>query len=301
VTGGEILEGGNVAAEVVRIGDTVRKPWTAATPYVHAFLRHLEGVEAVPRALGRDGQGRQILAYAPGRLADGMPPMTVAELRRLGRIVRAIHDAAEDFVPPAGAVWDVAIPPDGAALVCHQDLAPWNLVRDGDVWTFIDWDAAAPGTRIWDLAYAVQAFVPLVAGGDPAADAPRVRALVDGYGLDGAGRAALPGKLLERTRAMVHLLQEGSRTGAMPWSRLWDEGHGVFWGGAAAYIGEHLGVWRSALEDRPGAFGDVRQVEGVAPGEVGVGGGEVADLVEQGGAFPGAQQDDVAAGRDEVQ
>ena len=173
--------------------------------------------------------------------------MTEGELRRLGGIVRAIHDASEDFVPPAGAVWDVAIPPDGADLVCHQDLAPWNLVRDGDTWTFIDWDAAAPGTRMWDLAYVVQTFVPLVAGGDPVADAPRVRALADGYRLDTAGREALPEKLLERTQAMVHLLEDGSRTGAMPWSRLWDEGHGVHWSGAAAYVAAHLELWRSAL------------------------------------------------------
>lgn len=247
MTDREVLAGGNVAAEVVRIRDTVRKPWTPATPSVHAFLRHLDGVEAVPRALGRDGQGRQVLAYAPGSLAQDGPPMTEAELRRLGGIVRAIHDASEGFVPPPGAVWDVAIPPDGADLVCHQDLAPWNLVRDGDVWTFIDWDAAAPGTRMWDLAYVVQAFVPLVAAGDPVADAPRVRALADGYGLDAAGRAVLPEKMLERTRAMVRLLEEGSRTGAMPWARLWDEGHGVHWSGAAAYIKTHLAVWRSAL------------------------------------------------------
>ena len=247
MTDGEVLAGGNVAAEVVRIGDTVRKPWTRATPFVHAFLEHLDGVEAVPRALGRDGQGRQVLEYAPGRPALGEPPMTEAELWRLGGIVRGIHDASENFVPPPGAVWDVAIPPDGADLVCHQDLAPWNLVRDGDTWTFVDWDAAAPGTRMWDLAYVVQAFVPLVAGGDPVADSARVRALADGYGLDAASRKVLPEKMLHRTRAMVHLLEGGSRTGAMPWSRLWDEGHGVHWSGAAQYIGAHLEVWRSAL------------------------------------------------------
>ncbi|MEV4640087.1 phosphotransferase [Actinoplanes sp. NPDC049548] len=245
----ERLEGGNNADEVLRIGDTVRKPWTAATPAVHAFLRHLaaKGVEAVPEVVGRDEQGRQVLRYVPGVLGELAPPMTSAELVRLGGVVRALHDAAEDFVPPAGARWDVAIPADGADLVCHQDLAPWNLIRDGDVWTFIDWDAAAPGTRLWDLAYVVQAFVPLVAGGDPGVDGPRVAAVADGYRLGAAQRKLLPDKLEERTRAMARLLEDGWRTGAQPWSRLWAEGHGEHWGGAAAYIGAHLDVWRSVL------------------------------------------------------
>jgi len=245
----EPLAGGNVAAAVVRSGDTVRKPWTPATPSVHAFLRHLhgKGVPGVPAVHGRDEQGRQVLEYVPGEQGESAPPMTVTELRRLGAMVRALHDASVDFVPPTGARWEVAIPPDGAELVCHQDLAPWNLIRDGETWTFIDWDAAAPGTRLWDLAYVAQTFAPLVAGGDPGVDGPRLRAVVDGYDLDAAGQAALPELLVRRTRAMFDLLESGSRSGAVPWARLWAEGHGVHWGGAADYLAAHLPVWRSAL------------------------------------------------------
>lgn len=243
------LTGGNVAEAVVRSGDTVRKPWTPATPAVHAFLRHLrgKGVPGVPAVHGRDEQGRQVLEYVPGEQGLSAPPMTVAELRRLGAMVRALHDASADFVPPPGARWEVAIPPDGAELVCHQDLAPWNLIRDGETWTFIDWDAAAPGTRLWDLAYVAQTFPPLVAGGDPRVDGPRLRAVVDGYGLDAVGRDALPELLVRRTRAMFDLLENGARSGALPWARLWAEGHGVHWGGAADYLAGHLPVWRSAL------------------------------------------------------
>ena len=70
--------GGNVAAAVVRSGDTVRKPWTAATPAVHAFLRHLRDkrVPGVPEVLGRDERGRQVLAYVPGEQGEAAPPMT---------------------------------------------------------------------------------------------------------------------------------------------------------------------------------------------------------------------------------
>ena len=70
--------GCNVAAVVVRSGDTVRKPWTAATPAVHAFLRHLRDkrVPGVPEVPGRDERGRQVLAYVPGEQGEAAPPMT---------------------------------------------------------------------------------------------------------------------------------------------------------------------------------------------------------------------------------
>jgi hypothetical protein len=61
---------------------------------------------------------------------------------------------------------------------------------------FIDWDGAGPGSRLWDLGYAVAGFVPLAPGGDPATDGPRMRALADGYGLDAGQRRDLPALLI---------------------------------------------------------------------------------------------------------
>jgi hypothetical protein len=64
----EFLAGGNVAAQVLRIGVTVRKPVTPATPAVEALLAYLSevGFDGAPRHHGRDEQGRQVLEYVPG-------------------------------------------------------------------------------------------------------------------------------------------------------------------------------------------------------------------------------------------
>jgi len=245
----EILTGGNVSGAVVRVGATVRKLATPATTAVEALLRYLnaEGFAAAPRTLGRDERGRHILEYIPGRPADALAPLDPAGLHRVGRIIRDLHDTTAGFRPPPGAQWNVVIPPDRRDLICHHDLAPWNLVCDGDRWVFIDWDLAGPGSRRWDLSWAAATFVPLAADGDPAADGARLRALADGYRLAARPRAELPALLAARTRAMYDLLRRSARTGEQPWAGLYAAGHGNHWGPAAGYIDGHLAEWARAL------------------------------------------------------
>jgi phosphotransferase family enzyme len=243
------LTGGNVAAGVVRVGDTVRRPAGYWTPGVEALLAHLVagGFTGAPRPLGRDDRGRQVLEYVPGPMAIDKPLLDAAGLQRVGRLIRDLHDASAGFVPPPGARWNVAIPPDRDDLICHHDLAPWNLVLGTDRWVFIDWDGAGPGSRLWDLAYAAKGFVPLEDGGDPACDGPRLRALADGYELSAGQREQLPALIAAHTQGMAGLLEHGARTGTQPWARLHAEGHFAHWAAAAAYIDRHLGEWRRAL------------------------------------------------------
>jgi hypothetical protein len=244
----ELLTGGNVADRVVRIGSTVRKPALAHTAGVEAMLEHLAGFEGAPRTLGRDDQGRHVLEYIPGALADTLPPLPVDELRRVARLIRELHDAMESFVPPPDVVWNPVVPdPAGGDLICHGDLAPWNLVRNDDRWVFIDWDNAGPSTRLWDLGYAAQTLVPLLPNGDATVDAPRLRVFADGYGLDHEQRLAFPAQMAARTRGSYDLLVRGHETGEQPWATHYAEGHADFWGPAAAYTSRHHDAWIEAL------------------------------------------------------
>ncbi|WP_442874573.1 phosphotransferase [Amycolatopsis sp. NBC_00345] len=106
-----------------------------------------------------------------------------AALTRVARLIRDFHDAVAGFRPPPDARWQVVIPSDGAEIIAHHDLTPWNLVA-GPEWVFIDWDTAAPETRIWDLAYAVPAFAALRPGTPRAEAKRRLRLFADAYGLD---------------------------------------------------------------------------------------------------------------------
>ncbi|MFI2608890.1 phosphotransferase [Kitasatospora sp. NPDC018619] len=254
------LSGGNTSTGVVRVGDTVRRPAGPWTPAVHALLEHLHaaGFRAAPRPLGLDGQGREVLTYQPGEVVwpdrfDLLRP--AGRLARIARLVREFHDAVRDFTPPPDARWRVLMPPDGAPdTIAHNDLAPWNLVAGpGHRWSFIDWDTAAPGTRLWDLAYALHGFLPLSARpGLRLADAraaARLRVFVDAYGLDEGERRSLVPLLGPRTRAMHDFLRDRAGRGEQPWAGLWAEGHGEVWRTDAEYVEQRLERWSAALLD----------------------------------------------------
>lgn len=244
----EPLSGGNASGDgVVRAGETVRKPWAASTPSVIAFVNALRaaGVDA-PAPLGRDDAGRQVQEFVPGTLALDVYPLPQPDLHRVGAMVRAIHDASSAYAPPAGAVWETAIPAPGADLICHNDLAPWNLLM-GERWMFIDWDAAAPSTRLWDLAYAAQAFTLSDPERDPDLAAADLAAFIDGYQADDELRHHLPDTMSERTTAMYELLRSSHENGTQPWASMFSEGHGEHWLHVDRYVRSHRDTWRSAL------------------------------------------------------
>ncbi|MGW8975008.1 phosphotransferase [Streptomyces platensis] len=249
------LAGGNVSAGVVRVGDTVRRPAGPWTPAVHALLTHLHevGFRAAPRPLGIDEQGREVLTFMPGQVVwpDRFSLLEPARrLARVARLIRDFHDAVQSFTPPPDPHWQVLLPAGGSEIIAHQDLAPWNLVVGAeDEWAFIDWDAAAPGTRLGDLAYAAHGFLPLsTQPGRQRADAgDRLRLFADAYGLDEAERRRLVPLLGRRTRAMHDFLREQAALGTQPWATLWAEGHGDVWRSDAAYIEQRADQWEKAL------------------------------------------------------
>ena len=187
-----------------------------------------------------------MVEYVEGVLALDQLPLGQDDLLRVGRMIRQIHDASETAVIPNPGDWKMLLPAENPNLMCHNDLAPWNLIM-GDRWVFIDWDGAGPSTRLWDLAYAAQSFG-LLFDGQPVEDAAlRLRAVVDGYDADDALRKALPAAMAERTAAMFNLLKSSNLTGFQPWADMYVNGHGEHWRAAAQYVGRNQAIWEHTL------------------------------------------------------
>jgi GNAT superfamily N-acetyltransferase len=247
----ERLEGGHYWSEVRRVGGTVRRPTGPWTPSVHWLLHYLadQGFTAAPRPLGIDDQGREILTFANGVLVQDHQSLTgsVEGLRRAVRLIRAFHDLSARLVGYIDGPWneDYHDPAANPEIICHNDLAAWNLVAGDSGWTFIDWDLAAPGRRIWDLGTAVISFIPLFPSSQLGDDetAERLRLFSRTYGFSEGAESELLAAAVQRAQWEANILRTRGRAGVEPWASLLREGHGEVWASTAEHIQTHQDKW----------------------------------------------------------
>jgi hypothetical protein len=199
------------------------------------LLRHLEqaGYRGAPRVFGIDAQNREILSWVPGRIV-GERVLDDRDLARVARLVRDYHTAVATFMPSPDAVWH----PDGRdpsgvhELICHTDLGWWNLVAGTSDWVFIDWDRAAPGRRLWDLALTVCTFLPMWPGVPTNID--RFNLFCDAYGVITDQRGELLQITVERTRRIHEMLIE--KADHEPYAGLIALGFSDFWHGVSQHV-----------------------------------------------------------------
>lgn len=258
MTGAEPLSGGIAnAGQVVRDGDHVLRPAAHRTLAIHSLLRYVRsrGFDGVPEPIGIDSDGRERLTYIPGDVA--IPPFpawfqTDASLASVARLLRRYHDAAAGFSWP-DAEWSTELAdPVGGDLLCHNDMCPENVVfRDGEAVALLDFDFAAPGRPIFDLAALASMCGPM---SDPESaavwgwvpnDAPsRLRIVADAYGLEReAERRALLDRLAERIASAGAFVARHAAAGEAAFVSMLEQ-----MGGLATY--DRRRAWFAANRDR---------------------------------------------------
>ena len=124
-------------------------------------------------------------------------------------LLARFHAAVRGFEAPAGAVWNrELVNPAGGPEIFHNDVCVENVVfRGGIAIALSDFDFAAPGRPLYDLAATARVCVPL----DPPEDAvvwgresldpfERLRLVADSYGLP-PGREELL-RIIEQAMAL---------------------------------------------------------------------------------------------------
>ena len=199
------LEGGiaNVG-QVVRVGPHVLRPSSPHTASIHAFLRAVRhaGFEGAALPVGIDDDGRERLEFIDGEVP--VPPypdwsQSDTALASIATLLRGLHDAAREFDDQRFTWSDALADPAGRTFVCHNDVELSNVVfRDGVAVALLDFEFAAPGRPVYDLAQLARLCVPIDDELDRArlgwrsADRPaRLRLVADAYGLDRDGRDEL--------------------------------------------------------------------------------------------------------------
>jgi hypothetical protein len=209
------LPGGHVGG-AVRIGDTVRRPSGPWTPAVHGLLDHLAeaGLPGVPRVLGFDDQGREILDYLPGRTYDTMSEQVPDEILTAAlRWLREYHHVVASYRPAGVVRWRTSqgvLGPD--EIICMHDFGGYNWVCDADGFAgVIDWDMAGPGRPMDDIAYAAWNTVPLAHDIPPDFAVHRLRLMSSAYG--GIEPLDILHAVPVRAMRSVRVIRAGQRAG----------------------------------------------------------------------------------------
>lgn len=200
-----MLAGGVANAGAVRrVGNQVVRPSNPHSRSVHGFLASLRaaGFEGASLPVGIGDDGYERLMFIEGVVP--LPPypewsQTEDALASVARLMGAFHRAARMVEPPPGPWSDAMADPVGGPIVCHNDVCLENVVfQDGQAVGLLDFDFAAPGRPVYDLAQMARMCVPVDddlsasrLGWQPADRARRLGLVADACDLNDAERAEL--------------------------------------------------------------------------------------------------------------
>lgn len=208
---------GNVGG-AARVGLTVRRPTGPWSPAVHELLGYLadSGLDAVPRVLGTDERGREVLSHIPGHgVQVDQETVSDALLADAVQWLRRFHDAVDGFRPAGTRPWrnnpGVLGPEE---IVCHHDPGAYNWVVDDDrLVGMLDWDMAGPGRPVEDLAFMAWTAVPLFRAVAPADVARRLELMADCYAAADVDAATILDAVDARMTAATDKIEAGQRRG----------------------------------------------------------------------------------------
>lgn len=238
-----VLHGGVAnAGAVVRRGDVVLRPSNPHTATAHRWLGALAaaGFDGASVPLGVDADGRERLRFIDGDVPVPPYPDWARHddaLASVAALLRRFHDAsAAAFRPGPDDSWsDEMADPAGGPVVVHNDVCLENVVfRHGRAVGLLDFDFAAPGRPLYDLAAFARMCVPV---DDPTrtrlgwtldADLPaRLRLVADAYGCDAVARAELLGCLDDTIADGGRFVLRRVEAGDANFAAMWEAGGGM--------------------------------------------------------------------------
>ncbi|MFI5916563.1 phosphotransferase [Dactylosporangium sp. NPDC051541] len=228
------------------------------------------GFQRAPRYLGVDEQGRDVFAFVRGDVAVAPYPAWAQRdgiISEVGALLREFHEAMSGFDPGSLCSAELA-DPRGGPVLCHNDVCPENVVfREGKAVALLDFDLAAPGRALWDVARTARMWVPMAVPGTsrswpgPTEVWRRLGVFARAYRLDPGDGDEFADVLLTATRQGQDWVRAKVAAGEPSFVEMWDRfGLRERYAADLAWIAAH----RSKIAEAAGSAGPTSPTGGMS-------------------------------------
>ena len=228
----ETLLGGRVG-KIHKVQDKVIRPVNKWTGDIHRFLQflHEEGADFVPKPHGINENGEEVLSFVPGDVFNSLPKglLTDTVLISAAKLLLKFHTFSGKYISrlTQNEQWMLPVVTP-IEVMCHGDFAPYNVTMIEDVaFGIIDFDTLHPGSKMWDIVYAVYRWVPIEASEQDVLGEQirKVKLFLDTYGVTTASKECFVELLIKRLEALVNFMSQEAANGNEDFELHIAEGH----------------------------------------------------------------------------
>jgi len=243
----EALVGGRTG-KIQKVGDTVIRPANIWTTNVHSFLRYCidEGSVFVPTPYGINNDGDEMVSYMPGDVYNALPSSLLSDslIVSAATLLRKLHELGEQYIPKLTSKEQWMLPVvSPVEVMCHGDFAPYNVtIVNGKAHGIIDFDTLHPGSRMWDIVYAVYRWVLSIDCrfyGKVDEQIQKTKLFLDSYGVKTDDRHGFVELLVKRLESLMDYMKCQAQSGNTDFQQHIDDGHLQVYLSDIEYIKKH--------------------------------------------------------------
>lgn len=218
--------------------ERVYRPSHKWSIYVHDFLRYLHGCgfNSVPFPFGMNETGQEEVSFVEGTVFNGelsQDARSDEALIAFAQYIRRFHDFGAEYMDHLSGDEKWMLPVQTKIeTMCHGDLAPYNTVFSGQsIVGLIDFDTLHPGSRLWDLSYALYRWIPLMSDDNPenfgstSDKLRRIELFFDAYGTDVVNREDVFNWVIRRVEYLVVFMNQEADGGDATFRQHIEDGH----------------------------------------------------------------------------
>ncbi|WP_081791882.1 phosphotransferase [Caldalkalibacillus mannanilyticus] len=190
----------------------------------------------MPKPYGINEKGEEVLSFLPGHVFHYPLPeemLSDSMLVSTSKLLLQFHKYSERYLSRLTNDKQWMLPASyPIEVMCHGDFAPYNVtVIKNEATGIIDFDTLHPGSKMWDIAYAIYRWVPFKNPNNPDCygnlkeQIRKTRLFLDTYGVNSEEKESFTSVLIKRLQSLIDFMRSEANNGNKDFQLHIENGH----------------------------------------------------------------------------